>query len=113
MKTYIHEWARVDNFFLKAIGRQEGIKAFEQEAGQLTALPCPFCGGEAAAKVGKSFIDLAVNVYCTNCGITTKTRATGQAITGDIHTVSDRLAQTLAEWNRRTQSPPQSQSAER
>ncbi len=113
MKTFMPVWANADKIFLDEIGGQEGIKDFVRCVEQLNALPCPFCGGEAAVNVEKAYIPLVVTVFCTNCGIKTKERPTGQVITGESYSLHDRLAQALNDWNQRTHDKFQLEKAAR
>lgn len=106
MNTITGANAECDRFFMEQIGGPSGLQAFKDEAAQLDALPCPFCGGEARARLGKALTALTVTITCSGCGINTGAHITGRMASGDTFTAGDRLRQALAIWNRRA-APPQ------
>lgn len=87
---------------IKAIG-PPGLKEFADLATALQARPCPFCGGEAAARIGLVYgYAAAVSVYCTGCKIGTRNRQAGTMANGKAYTLQERLLQATELWNCRT-----------
>lgn len=113
MKTITGAWAEQDRFFMDEIGGPAGLEAFKAEADLAKAAPCPFCGGAAAARLGKALTALYVQITCDGCGVNTGALLTGRMASGDSYTASDRLRQALATWNRRTAPPEGDQSGDR
>lgn len=101
---------------LKWITEQQ-VAEIEQAAADKAAEPCPFCGSDdVILYVGYLMGRIAVATKCTNCHCRTEYLTEGTTGIGKwqkTYTLTDRVNEALQTWNRRTQSPPQSQSAER
>lgn len=99
MQTVIHDMARSDAFFMRAIGGESGLNAFIEEAGQAEAQPCPCCKTQPAVRVQKALSILAISVFCPACELRTKRYSTGTNVLGETFTPSDRLQRAVTEWN--------------
>lgn len=69
--------------------------------------PCPFCGGRAAIKPQRVYMDNGVTVHCTECNVHTKTTlydCTYQFWHGkrDVYITKETAERNVVElWNRR------------
>ncbi len=82
--------------------QEAGLK---ETAQAITAMPCPFCGGEPLAKISRGGYGLVlfIGIVCADCKCGTQRMATGTMVNGKTYTASDRLLAAAAIWNRRTE----------
>jgi len=69
----------------------------------LTLSGCPFCGGEATARIGTTWTIPTVSVFCTSCGCMTPRGWTGGKINGGTYSLPEKLTESAAIWNRRAE----------
>ena len=73
-----------------------------ETAKSITALQCPFCGGDPEVQLGLAYRDcVLLSVACSACRISTPRLITGQMISGNTYTLQDRLQEAAQLWNRR------------